>query len=81
MDDKVNSVVEGINGKNGQLVLLALALVGFGFLIYTIVNQIFGQSERQFSAMFRKIDETQQKIDHLEETIQTLIIRIEQTHK
>lgn len=81
MDEKVNSVVEGINGKNGQLVLLAIALVGFGFIIYTVVNQIFSQSERQFAAMFRKLDETQQKIDHLEETIQTLIIRIEQTHK
>lgn len=81
MDDKVNSIIDGINGKNGQLVLLALALIGFGFLLYTFINHFFDLSKEQNASYLKEVDETQASIQKLNESINQLILRIEQTHK
>lgn len=68
-NDSVNTVVEGLNGKNGMVILLTIVIMGFGFLIYNFSNKAFDFIETQISSMITQMEKTEESIVKLSSVI------------
>jgi len=76
-NDSVNGVIEGLNGKNGMIVLLTIVIMGFGFLIYNFSNKAFEFIETQVSSMIAQMERTEESIVKLSSVIIELNTRFD----
>lgn len=76
-DTSVTTVVEGLNGKNGMVVLLTIVIVGFGFLIYNFTNKAFDFIEAQTTAILSQMQKTEESIGQLSKVIVELNTKFE----